>query len=117
MPWIDKEKCTGCTICVKNCPVGAIDIKNEKAEIDMSKCIRCGKCHKICPQDAVRHDSEKIPQEIEENIELTRRLMKHHKTREEKQKFLERMDKHFNKEKIVAEKSLNKIKEIEVDEK
>ncbi len=112
MPWIDEEKCSGCGICVKNCPVEAICMENGKAKIDMGKCIRCGKCHEICPQNAVRHDSEKIPQEVKENIEWAKRLMKHCKTKKEKQEFLERMVKHFNKEKIVAEKSLSKIKEI-----
>ena len=62
MPWIDKNKCTGCGLCVRECPVNAIIIKEGKAEIDMDKCIRCGKCHDVCPQEAVRHDSEKIPQ-------------------------------------------------------
>jgi len=34
----------------------------------MEKCIRCGTCHEICPQNASRHVSEKIPEEIEDNI-------------------------------------------------
>jgi len=110
MPWVDKDKCVGCGICIKECPVNAIYMKNGKAEIDMEKCIRCGKCHDICPQQAVRHDSEKIPLETEKNLKKTRGLMKNFKTKEEKDAFLERMIKHFNKEIKVAE---NTIKEIE----
>ncbi len=117
MPWVDKEKCTGCLICVKNCPVEAINMENGKVEIDMDKCIRCGKCHEICLQDAVRHDRERIPQEVKENVEWAKRLMKHYKTEKEKQDFLGRIANHFNKEKIVAEKSLSRIKEIRVDKK
>ncbi len=92
-------------------------MKNGKAEIDMERCIRCGKCHEICPKDAVRHDSEKIPQEVEENLAGAKKLLNYYKTEKEKRAFLKRMANHFNKEKIVAEKSLAKIKEINVDEK
>ena len=59
MPWIDKDKCIGCGICIRQCPVNAISMKEGKAEIDMDKCIKCGKCHDVCPQEAVRHDKEK----------------------------------------------------------
>jgi len=114
MPWIDEDKCAGCKICVKECPVDAISMKEEKAVIDMEKCIRCGKCHDICPQKAVRHDSEKIPFEVEENIKKTKELMKNFDSKKEKQAFLERMIKHFNKEIKVAEKTINEIKKWEV---
>ena len=112
MPWIDKNKCTGCEICIKECQVNAISMKKGKAEINMNQCIRCGKCHDICPQEAVRHDSEKIPQEVKENLEKTKKLMKNFKTEEEEKAFLGRMIKHFNKEKKVAEMTIEKIKEF-----
>jgi ferredoxin len=114
MPWIDKDKCVGCEICVKECPVNAISMKEGKAEIDMEKCIRCGKCHEVCPQEAIRHDSEKIPLDVEENIKKTKELIKNFNSKKEKQAFLERMIKHFNKEIKVAEKTINKIKKWEV---
>lgn len=110
MPWIKQEDCTGCGGCVEECPTNAISIEDEKAHINMEKCIRCGKCHDVCPQQAVKHDSERIPEEVETNLEKTKKLMQYFKSKEEKQGFLERMIKHFNKEKIVAEKSLQKIK-------
>ncbi len=34
MPWIDTEKCTGCTICVEKCPVEAMLMEDEKAKIN-----------------------------------------------------------------------------------
>ena len=111
MPWIDKEKCIGCQACIQVCTVGAIQMKGEKAEIDMEKCIRCGKCHDACSQEAVRHDSEKIPIEVEQNLNKTRQLMENFKTEEEQKAFLERTIKHYNKEKTVAEKTIEKIKE------
>jgi len=115
MPWISKEKCIGCGVCVKICPAGAISMKEGKAEINMENCIRCGKCHDVCSYEAVRHDGERIPIEVKENVEKTKRLMENFKTEKEKQEFLRRMKKYFNKEKIVAEKTLEKIKNIMED--
>lgn len=45
------ENCTNCSICSKNCPMGAINIYNNK-DIDISKCIRCCRCIKGCPVNA-----------------------------------------------------------------
>ena len=110
MPWVKEEDCVGCGICVEECPVDAISMENEKAQIDMALCIRCGTCHDVCPEEAVRHDSEIIPIEIEANIEYTNRLMQHFGTKEEKREFLGRMIKHFSKEKVVAERTIERVK-------
>lgn len=45
--------CTGCGLCAKNCPAGAIDSKNPK-KLDKSKCISCMRCIMICPHTARR---------------------------------------------------------------
>lgn len=47
-----EDKCTGCRICVKNCPVGAIFMDGKKAVISET-CIGCGVCIKVCKFDAV----------------------------------------------------------------
>jgi NADP-reducing hydrogenase subunit HndC len=51
---IDSEKCRGCTICARNCPVQAISgsVKNPHI-IDLDKCIKCGVCMEKCKFDAV----------------------------------------------------------------
>ena len=116
MPWIDLEKCTGCKICVDKCPVDTILIENSKANINMDNCIRCGTCHSVCSQEAVRHDGEKIPEDIKTNIELTKQCMedcaKYLGDVSEKAKCLGRMKKYFNKEKIVAEKTLEELEKL-----
>ncbi|MGN1420960.1 MAG: NADH-ubiquinone oxidoreductase-F iron-sulfur binding region domain-containing protein [Eubacterium sp.] len=51
---VDADKCKGCTLCAKNCPVGAISgsVKNPHS-IDTDKCIKCGKCFTVCRFGAV----------------------------------------------------------------
>ena len=48
------DKCTGCTKCFQECPVGAIDFRPyEKHEIDQSKCTKCDNCRVVCPESAI----------------------------------------------------------------
>lgn len=51
---IDPTKCKGCTLCARNCPVGAISGKVREAHtIDSEKCIKCGLCMSNCHFDAI----------------------------------------------------------------
>ena len=114
MPWVDKDECIGCGTCVEECPVDAIALVEEIAEINMDKCIRCGTCHEVCPQDAVKHDSERIPQEVETNVEKVKGYMQHFTNQEEKQACLKRSMDFF---KFVVKKESENVKvEINIEE-
>ncbi len=54
---IDEDKCIGCTMCAKRCPVNAISgtLKNPHV-IDNEVCIRCGQCYHACRFNAVELD-------------------------------------------------------------
>ncbi len=49
---INKDKCTACNLCIKNCPANAINYIHNKAFIDQEKCIKCAKCIAVCPVKA-----------------------------------------------------------------
>ena len=48
--YIEPEKCVGCLLCKKNCPVDAISGERKKLHIiDQDLCIKCGACMDVCP--------------------------------------------------------------------
>ena len=55
---LDKDKCIGCTNCVRYCPTEAIRIRGGIAKIIEERCIDCGECVRKCPQHAktVKYD-------------------------------------------------------------
>lgn len=52
--YIDPEKCKGCTLCARNCPVNAIEgtVRNPHS-ILQEKCIKCGTCMDKCKFGAI----------------------------------------------------------------
>lgn len=49
---LDKDKCKGCTNCIKRCPTEAIRVRGGKAVIMSERCIDCSVCIRVCPYHA-----------------------------------------------------------------
>ncbi len=51
---INSDKCTGCGLCLKQCPQDAITGEKKKTHsINPDKCIKCGACYDVCKFDAI----------------------------------------------------------------
>ena len=57
---LDKEKCKGCTTCIKHCPTEAIRVRRGRAHIISQRCIDCGICIKVCPQKAKKAECDPL---------------------------------------------------------
>jgi len=49
-PQADPELCTGCGVCVDQCPASALSMNNEFPRVDADLCITCFCCQEICPE-------------------------------------------------------------------
>lgn len=58
--FLDPEKCTGCTTCLRHCPTEAIRIRDGKAKINEARCIDCGECIRVCPHKAKKAVCNKL---------------------------------------------------------
>ncbi|QZY54584.1 [Fe-Fe] hydrogenase large subunit C-terminal domain-containing protein [Crassaminicella profunda] len=68
-----QANCKNCYKCLRVCPVKAIKIKNEQAEIVEDLCIGCGQCLVVCPQNARQIKSDL--QEVKDAIKSKRKVV------------------------------------------
>jgi iron only hydrogenase large subunit-like protein len=57
---LDRDKCVGCTTCLKKCPTEAIRVRKGKAHIIDARCIDCGECIRTCPHGAKKAVSDPL---------------------------------------------------------
>jgi len=69
--YIDPAKCAACTLCFRNCPVGAVEGERGKIHtIDQAKCTKCGTCFEVCPpafRAVEKMSGEPVPPPIPED--------------------------------------------------
>ncbi|MCD6334956.1 MAG: 4Fe-4S binding protein, partial [Candidatus Latescibacteria bacterium] len=63
MVYVDKDRCTGCGVCQRYCPVGAIQLVQGVAVVDSMKCTECGACVEACPRGAIMTVMEPVAEE------------------------------------------------------
>jgi uncharacterized protein (DUF362 family)/Pyruvate/2-oxoacid:ferredoxin oxidoreductase delta subunit len=63
-PRADLDKCTSCAVCVKGCPVDAIEMLDSHPVMDYHLCINCLCCNESCPEDAIIQDMSWIARRI-----------------------------------------------------
>ena len=61
---VDMDKCIGCRICSKVCPVLAITIENRKAVVNEEECRACANCEQRCPQHAIEMVKREVVLEV-----------------------------------------------------
>lgn len=61
---VDRNLCTGCSLCLERCSFQALEIRDEICLVDRSRCFGCGLCVSSCSTDAL-HLVKKTDEEIE----------------------------------------------------
>ncbi len=80
---VDKSKCIKCGLCVKDCQMRIIEIRENGAEVTMANCMMCGHCLAICPTKAIEISGfEDAPEVITEDYRINPdQFLKHMKAR------------------------------------
>ncbi len=62
---LDPEKCSGCGLCVRNCPAEALVLEKESRDAFRlvhypARCAYCGQCEESCRQGAISHTNQLV---------------------------------------------------------
>ena len=61
---VNKELCSACGLCIRECPQGAIILIWGRADIDPARCNGCQRCLDFCPQGAIFERERVFPAEL-----------------------------------------------------
>jgi len=54
---LEIDKCDGCETCSSNCPLGVLEVRDERVQIvDMDMCTDCGICIEVCPKGILQRN-------------------------------------------------------------
>ena len=67
---IDADACTGCGLCVRDCPANGLALIRESREVYQlrhypARCAYCGQCQATCPRGAISHSNKMVESTIE----------------------------------------------------
>ena len=51
--FVDRDRCTGCGLCVEVCPAGTLTLVDGKAAVTGDRSLSCGQCAAVCPVGAI----------------------------------------------------------------
>lgn len=66
---VREDLCTGCGLCERACPNGAISVFGGKAHIDEERCTECKRCLWVCPRGAVLEGEPVSIKELKETFD------------------------------------------------
>jgi len=70
---VDKQRCTGCNVCARNCMCGAIKMVDKVAIVDQTSCMSCHECVDVCDWNAIEWTTasrNKTPKRIKKGVEI-----------------------------------------------
>jgi len=60
---LDENKCTGCGLCIRDCPAKALEMEKESRSVykiiyHPARCAYCGQCEHTCHRQAITHTNQ-----------------------------------------------------------
>jgi len=70
---VERSRCSGCSVCAKQCMCGAIKMVDRVAVVDQLSCMSCHECVDVCDWNAIEWTTgskQKTPKRVKKNVEI-----------------------------------------------